>query len=65
MEKQKYDNPKTIKFSDRELDKLQTITDDRHFDSDAEAQRFCLNFTYALLEKNLLASTMARLLEDI
>lgn len=65
MAHQKFDVPKTIKFSEREVEKLQTITDIRHFDSDAEAQRFCLNFTYALLEKNLLASTMARLLEDL
>lgn len=65
MGNNKYDNPKTVKYSDREIEKIQTITDMRHFDSDCETQRFCLNFTYALLEKNMLASVMSRLLEDM
>lgn len=65
MVNQKYDIPKTIKFSEREVQKLVAITDGRGFQSDAEAQRFCLNLVYALLDKNLLAETVARILEDM
>ncbi len=61
----KYDIPKTFKFSERGLEKLQLITDERHFRSDCEANRFCVDFVYALLQKNLLTEAASKLIEDM
>lgn len=65
MANQKYDIPKTFKFSERDHEKLMAITDERHFHSDAEANRFCVNLVYALLQKNLLADAVSKILEDM
>lgn len=65
MATQKYDVAKTFKFSDRDLEKLSEITDEKHFKSDGEANRFCINLVYALSQKNLLAESVSRIIEDM
>lgn len=61
----KYDISKSFKLSDRNLQKLAKITDDKKFKNDSEAVRFCINTIYALKEKDLLVEALGRLVEDI
>lgn len=62
---EKYDLSKTFKFSDKNLAKLSELSNEKHFKSDSETVRFCIDLVSALSKKNLLVEATAKLIEDI
>lgn len=61
----KYDNSKSFKLSNRNIEKINYLVNDKHFKSDSEAVRFCIDLVVALSRKNLLTESTAKLFEDI
>lgn len=61
----KYDISKTLKLSNRNIEKIAYLVDHKHFKSDSEAMRFCIDLVVALAKKNLLTEATAKLFEDM
>ena len=61
----KYDISKTLKLSNRNIEKIAYLVDEKHFKSDSEAMRFCIDIVTALSKKNLLTEATAKLFEDM
>ena len=61
----KYDISKSFKLSNRNIEKLNYLVDTKHFKSDSEAFRFCLDLVVALSKKELLTEATAKLIEDM
>ena len=61
----KYDISKTLKLSNKNLEKIAYLVKERHFKSESEAMRFCIDFVVALERKNLLTEATAKLFEDM
>jgi Arc/MetJ-type ribon-helix-helix transcriptional regulator len=61
----KYDISKTLKLSNKNIEKIAFLVNEKHFKSDSEAMRFCVDIVYALSRKNLLTEATAKLFEDM
>lgn len=61
----KYDISKTVKLSNKNIEKINYLVDKKHFKSDAEALRYCIDLVVALSRKNLLTEATAKLIEDM
>lgn len=61
----KYDISKTLKLSNRNIEKIAYLVNERHFKSDSEAMRFCIDIVTALAKKNLLTEATAKLFEEM
>ena len=65
MAQDKYDLSKTLKLSSKNISKLDYLVREKHFKTDSEALRYCIDFVYALSKNNMLIEAGAKLLEDI
>ena len=65
MANDKYDISKTLKFSNKNIEKMNYLVNEKHFKSDSEALRYCLDLVVALSKKGLLTEATAKLIEDI
>lgn len=61
----KYDISKTLKLSNKNIEKIAYLVEQKHFKSDSEAMRFCIDLVVALSKKNLLTEATAKLFEDL
>lgn len=61
----KYDISKTLKLSNRNIEKIAYLVDEKHFKSDSEAMRFCIDIVTALSKRNLLTEATAKLFEEM
>ena len=61
----KYDISKTLKLSNRNIEKIAYLVSEKHFKSDSEAMRFCIDIVAALSKRNLLTEATAKLFEEI
>ena len=61
----KYDISKTIKFSSKNLEKINYLVQKKNFKSDSEAIRYCIDLVVALSKKDLLTEATAKLIEDM
>lgn len=61
----KYDISKTLKLSNRNIEKIAYLVDEKHFKSDSEAMRFCIDIVAALSKRNLLTEATAKLFEEM
>jgi len=62
---EKYDNSKTLKFSNNDIKIIQELSDKHNFKSDSDLVRHCINFVNALDKKNLYIETTAKLIEGL
>jgi len=65
MANDKYDISKTLKFSNRNISKMDYLVKEKHFKNDSEALRYCLDLVVALSKKGLLTEATAKLIEDM
>ena len=65
MATDKYDLSKTLKLSNKNITKLDYLVKDKHFKTDSEALRYCIDFVYALSKNDLLIEAGAKLFEDM
>ncbi len=61
----KYNNSKTLKFSNKNINKLDFIVKKKKFKNDSEANRYCIDVVYALIKENLEAQATAKIFEDM
>jgi Arc/MetJ-type ribon-helix-helix transcriptional regulator len=65
MGSEKYDISKSLKFSNKNIQKIEYLVSEKHFKSDGEAVRYCIDLVVALSKKNLLTEATAKLFEEI
>jgi len=65
MSECKYDVSKTVKLSNKNIQKIDYLVKEKNFKTDSEAHRFCLDFVYALSKNDLLTEAAAKLFEDM
>lgn len=61
----KYDTSKTLKLSNRNIEKIAYLVNEKNFKNDSEAVRYCVDIVTALSRKNLLTEACAKLFEDM
>ena len=60
----KYDISKSIKLSNKNIENIDYLVKEKHFKTDSEATRYCINLVTALAKRNLLIEATAKLVED-
>ena len=64
MSVDKYNISKSFKFSDKNIKKLEVLTDKNGFSSDSKTMRFAIDILFALDKRNLLVEALHSIAEE-